>query len=113
VTDKTSREILDGINAAIRETAALAAAGKLDVVAGMLGPVLRPLPESSTPERAKPKSAREILDGIAKAIEETRRDVAELDLAELDLAELDLAELDLAELDLADIDPNPRTSGGN
>jgi hypothetical protein len=80
VTDKTSREILDGINAAIRETAALAAAGKLDVVAGMLGPVLPPLPEPSTPRGAEPKSSREILDGIAKALEETRRELAELEI---------------------------------
>jgi hypothetical protein len=77
VTDKTSREILDGINAAIRDTAALAAAGKLDVVAGMLGPVLPPLPEPATPGGAK--STREILDGIAKALEETRRELAEAD----------------------------------
>jgi hypothetical protein len=79
VTDKTSREILDGINAAIRETAALAAAGKLDVVAGMLGPVLPPLP-APQPGESKPKTSREILDGIAKALEETRRDLAELEI---------------------------------
>ena len=80
MTEKTSREILDGIDAAIKETAALAAAGKLDVVAGMLGPVLRPLPVlPPTPGGAKPKSSREILDGIAKAIEETRRELAELE----------------------------------
>jgi hypothetical protein len=81
VTDKTSREILDGINAAIRETAALAAAGKLDVVAGMLGPVLpRLLARPPIPRGSKPKSSREILDGIAKALEETRRDLAEMDI---------------------------------
>jgi hypothetical protein len=78
VTDKTSREILDEINAAIRETAALAAAGKLDVVAGMLGPVLPPLP-AQQPGGARPKSSRDILDGIAKALEDTRRELAELD----------------------------------
>jgi hypothetical protein len=77
VTDKTSREILDGIDAAVRETAALAAAGRLDVVAGMLGPVLPRLPEPSTPGKAK--SSREILDGIAEALEDTRRQFAEAD----------------------------------
>jgi hypothetical protein len=83
VTDKTSREILDGINAAIRETAALAAAGKLDVVAGMLGPVLPPLPAPPPiPGGAKPKSSREILDGIAEALEDTRRELAELEMEE-------------------------------
>jgi hypothetical protein len=73
---------MDGIDAAIRETAALAAAGKLDVVAGMLGPVLRPLPVPPPTPGSKPKSSREILDGIAKAIEETRREIAELESEE-------------------------------
>jgi hypothetical protein len=81
VTDRTAREIVDGIDAAIRETAALAAAGKLDVIAGMLGPVLPPLPtQPPIPGGPKPKSSREILDGIAKALEETRREVAELEI---------------------------------
>jgi hypothetical protein len=79
VTDKTSREILDGINAAIKETAALAAAGKLDVVAGMLGPVLPSLPAQSSIHGVS-KSSREILDGIAKALEETRRELAKLEI---------------------------------
>jgi hypothetical protein len=83
VTDKTSREILDGLHAAIRETAALAAAGRLEDAAGMIGPVLPPLPpQPPTPGGAKPKSSREILDGIANAIEETRRELAELDIEE-------------------------------
>jgi hypothetical protein len=81
VTDKTSREILDGLHAAIRETAALAAAGKLEDVAGMIGPVLPPLlAQPPAPGGAKPKSSREILDGIARALEETRRDLAELEI---------------------------------
>jgi hypothetical protein len=88
VTDKTSRETLDGINAAIRETAALAAAGKRDVVAGMLGPVLPPLPaRPPTPGEAKPKSSREIPNGIAKALEETRRELAELEIEETQRSE--------------------------
>jgi hypothetical protein len=89
VTDKTSREILDGIDAAIKETAALAAAGKLDVVAGMLGPVLPPLPARSSTHGVT-KSSQEILDGIAKALEETRSELAKLEIEE-----------------------TPRTEGGN
>jgi len=78
VIDKTSREILDAIDFAVKETAARAAAGKLDVVGGMLGP--QPafhLPHSAEPQGPKPQSPREILDAIDRALRETRRLLAE------------------------------------
>jgi hypothetical protein len=80
VTDKTSREILDAIDFAVKETMARAAAGKLEVVAGMLGPALYP-PPSQLEEGTKPKSSREILDAIDKALRETRRQLAEAEAA--------------------------------
>jgi len=81
VTDKTSREILDAIDFAVKETAARAAAKKLEVVAGMLARPLY-LPTSAMPEEApKPKSSREILDAIDKALKDTRRQLAEAEAA--------------------------------
>jgi hypothetical protein len=93
MSDKTSREILDAINVALKETAARAAAGKLDVVGGMLSPPLR-LPLSSGlagRNQARPMSSREILDAIDKALKETRRRLAEVEI----------------------IARNPRPEGGN
>jgi hypothetical protein len=80
VTDKTSREILDAIDYAAKETAARAAAGKLDVIGGMLAPPLY-LPPSAESEGPKPASAREILEAIDKALEETHRRLAEAEAA--------------------------------
>jgi hypothetical protein len=79
VIDKTSREILDAIDYAVKETAARAAAGKLDVIGGMLAPPLY-LSPSAEPEGPKPTSAREILDAIDKALADTRRRLAETEM---------------------------------
>jgi hypothetical protein len=81
--DKTSREILDAIDFALKETAARAAAGKLEVVGGMLSQPLRLPPSTGRADHgeARPKSSREILDAIDKALKETRRRLAEVDNA--------------------------------
>jgi hypothetical protein len=76
--------MLDAIALAVKETAARAAAGTLDVVAGMLGPVLR-LSPSDEPEGPRPQSVKEILDAIDKALAETRRRLAEAE-AQIDRA---------------------------
>jgi hypothetical protein len=78
VTDKTSREILDAIDLAVKETAIRAASGNLEVVAGMLGPrpAFRRRP-SAGPDGPRPRSSREILDAIDRGLRETRRALAE------------------------------------
>jgi hypothetical protein len=81
VTDKTSREILDAIDFAVKETMARAAAGKLEVVGGMLAPPLYPPPSVQPAEGTKPESSREILDAIDKALKETQRRLAEAEAA--------------------------------
>lgn len=69
MTDKTSREILDAIDRALKETSArLAARPK---------PALYP-PRILPPDvPARPKTSREILDAIDAAIKETHRRFAE------------------------------------
>ncbi len=77
MTDKTSREILDAIDFAVRETAVRATAGKLDVIAGTLAPVLYRQPAAQPAQGTRPLSSREILDAIDEALKETRRQLAE------------------------------------
>lgn len=67
----------DEIVAAIKETAARAAAGKLDVVAGMLSPPLWPPSWGQPTARKKPETGPEIIAAIEAALADTRRRFAE------------------------------------